>query len=215
MDHLIIEKFRYAELNQAVDILTEAFITNPAYSIIFKKKDQLKDGLRWLFRTNLLLINEKEILTQVVKEKSTGNIIGIFTIIPPGGVKNTSSIYSKIGLPGFIFKFGINSLIRMLRMSDYNKKLLADSIGVPQYYYLSMVVIKKEYRGTGVGTYALKHAIEKLISSRPTCPFMGLTTQLPENVIFYSRLEFSKLDEGLADYKGDTYYNCNMRLKLY
>jgi hypothetical protein len=43
---------------------------------------------------------------------------------------------------------------------------------------------------------------------------IGLTTQLPENVTFYSRLGFNKLDEGYVDFKKDRYYNYNMKLKL-
>jgi len=76
-----------------------------------------------------------------------------------------------------------------------------------------MVVIKKEYQGKGVGSRALKQAIGELISSAPACRLMGLTTQLPENVTFYSRLGFEKIGEGEVYFKEDHYYNYNMRLK--
>jgi len=214
MDEFSIEKFRFAEINEVAGILTNAFITNPAYSIIFKKADQRTDGLFWLFKTNLLILNRNEPLTNVVKEKSTGRIIGTYTLIPPQGVKKSLSVYSKIGLPGFIMKFGMNSLTRMLKLDNYNKRLLAESIKIPEYHYLSMVVIKEEYRGKGVGSYVIRDAIKRLIASNHTCKTVGLTTQLPENVTFYSRLGFEILDNEPARFKEDEYFNCNMKLDL-
>jgi hypothetical protein len=215
MDNLFIEKIRSAEINEVANILTDAFKTNPAYSIIFQKKNQQEEGLLWLFKTNLLIINQNQLLTNVVKEKDTGKIIGTYTLIPPQGTKRTLSVYSKIGLPGFILKFGINPLVRMLGLDSYNKKLLTESVKTSEYYYLSMVTVRKEYRGTGIGTYAINCAVQELISSNPVCNLDGLTTQLPENVIFYSRLGFDRLDEGCVDFKGDKYFNCNMKLILY
>lgn len=214
MDNLVIEKIRKTEMNEVAGILTDAFKTNPAYSIIFRKNDQLEDGLLWLFRTNLFILNRKQALTRVVKEKKTGEIIGTFTIVPPQGIKKDLLTYLKIGIPHFISKFGIKPLVRMLDLDDYNKKLLNKSMEISEYYYLHMVVVKEEYRGSGVGSFVLKCAIQELIASEPTCNLLGLTTQLPENVIFYSRLGFHKLDEGTVDFKGNRYYNCNMKLDL-
>jgi GNAT superfamily N-acetyltransferase len=214
MNDFFIEKIRHSEINKVADILTDTFKTNPAYSIIFRKEQQLEDGLLWLFKTNLFIINQKQLLTSVVKEKNTGKIIGTYTLIPPQGTKTTFSAYSKIGLPRFILKFGINPLVRMFSLDSYNKKLLKESMKIPEYYYLSMFVVGKEYQGKGIGSYAIKHAIRELEASNPVCNLVGLTTQLPENVIFYSRLEFEKLDEGYVNFNGDEYYNCNMRKKL-
>jgi len=214
MKALLIEKILSSEINEVADILTDAFITNPAYSIIFKRKSQQREGLLWLFKASLIINNHKQTLTSVIKEKDTGKIIGTFTLIPPQGVKKGISIYSKIGILGFISKFGLKSLTRMLDLERYNKLSLTKSIKNSEYYYLSMVVIREEYRGTGIGSYAIKHAIQELISSNPACNLIGLTTQLPENVTFYSQLGFDKLDEGYINFKGDRYYNYNMKLNI-
>lgn len=214
MEKFLIEKIQETEYDEVACVLTDAFITNPAYSIIFRNKEKREKGLLWLFRTNLFMLNRKQALTNVVKEKDTGKIIGTYTVIPPEGIKNDHSIYLKVGIPGFILRFGINSLSRMLSLDNYNKKLLTDSMKTSIYYYLSMVVIKEECRGTGIGTYMIRSAIEELVSSGPVCKEMGLTTQLPENVVFYSRLGFHPLDEGYADFRGDRYFNCNMKLDL-
>jgi len=214
MKALLIEKINHSEMNEVAGILTDAFKTNPAYSIIFKKKNQLKEGLLWLFKTSLILNNHKQTLTRVIKEKNTGEIIGTYTLIPPQGVKNGISIYLKIGILGFISKFGLKSLFRMLDLDKCNKSSLKKSIKDSEYYYLSMVVIREGYRGTGIGSYAINSAIQELISSNPVCNLIGLTTQLPENVTFYSRLGFDTLDEGYIDFKGDRYYNCNMKISI-
>ena len=214
MKALLIEKIHSSEINEIAEILTDAFITNPAYSLIFKRKSRQREGLLWLFKTSLKLNNQKQILTSVIKDKDKGKIIGTFTLIPPQGVKKSVSFYSKIGLPSFISKFGIKSLTRMLGLERCNQVSLAKSIKISKYYYLSMVVIREAYRGTGIGSYAIKYAIQELIASNPACKIIGLTTQLPENVTFYARLGFEKLDEGLIDFKGDKYYNYNMKLNF-
>ena len=212
MDKLLIEKIQETEFDEVARVLTDAFLTNPAYSIIFKEPDKREAGLLWLFRSNLFILNRKQTLTNVVKERSTGKIIGTFTVVPPEGVKKDTGVYLKIGIPGFIVKYGMNSLSRMLSLDNYNKQLLTDSMKTSVYYYLSMVVIRQEYRGTGIGTHAIRSAIEGLTASDPVCKVMGLTTQLPENVVFYSRLGFRTLDDTHADFRGDSYFNCNMKL---
>ena len=214
MKSLLIEKMHHSEIDEVADILTDAFETNPAYSIIFTKKNQQREGLLWLFKASLILNNYKQTLTRVIKEKDTRKIVGAFTLIPPQGVKNGISIYSKIGIYGFISKFGMKPFIRTLGLDKCNKLSLRESMKTSEYYYLSMVVIRKEYRGAGIGSYAIKQAVQELISLNPACNLIGLTTQLPENVTFYSRLGFVKLDEGFIDFKGDRYYNYTMKLNI-
>jgi ribosomal protein S18 acetylase RimI-like enzyme len=211
MKELLIEKMQYSEMDEVAGLLTDSFLTNPAYALIFRKEDQRRDGLFWVFKASLILNNRKRALTYVVKKKDTPGIIGTFTLVPPEGVKNGLSAYLKTGLPGFIAKFGPGPLMRMIGLDNCNKKSLARSIKAPEYYYLSMVVIREDFRGTGIGSHAIEYAIREVISSNSGCKLMGLTTQLPENVSFYSRLGFEKLDEGYIDFKGDRYYNYTMK----
>lgn len=214
MKQLKINKLQNSEIDKVADILTCAFISNPAYSIIFTDKNQLKNGLFWLFKTNLFILNQQQKLTNVIKEKDTEEIIGTYTLIPPCGIKTSILSYLRVNIPGFIFRFGINSLFRMLSLDKINKKTLLESMKTSEYYYLSMVAIKKEYRGKGVGSYVIQNAIQELISSKPDCNLLGLTTQLPENETFYSRLGFVTLDKGYIYFKKDKYYNYNMKFNL-
>ncbi len=215
MKEITIEKIHISEMDEVACLLADTFETNPAYAGIFQNKSSLKEGLLWLFKANLIINNHKQVLTRVIKEKNTGKIIGTLTLIAPGGAKSGFSAYLKTGLAGFILKFGINTFIRMLRLDNQNKTSLKKAMKTPKYYYLSMVAVREESRGAGIGSYAVKRIIEELVSSKPECNFMGLTTQLPENVIFYSKLGFKKLDEGYAGLKDGKYYNCNMKLNLY
>lgn len=209
-----IEELKKDEYEKVAAMLTDAFESNPAYALIFTKKDKLREGLLWLFKTNLFLINRRMSVTKIVREKETGKIIGVFSLLPPGGVKPKLSDYLKIGLPGFISKFGFRTLHKMLGMDSYNKGLLTKAIGTSEYYYLSMVAIKEEYRGTGIGSFMITHCLNELRSTERECHTVGLTTQLPENVTFYSRLGFEKLDEGEVRFMEDRYYNYNMKLDL-
>lgn len=211
INNFTIEQMQASDINEVTAILTNAFYTNPAYSAIFKSKTHLKEGLFWLFKTSLIINNQKKALTRVVKEKSSKEIVGTFTLIPPQGVKKDISIYSKIRLGSFISRFGLSTFFRMLSLDAKNKKLLAESLNHAEHYYLSMVVVKEEYRGCGIGSFMMKDAIENLIASEPTYNLIGLTTQLPENVIFYSRLGFSKLNDGYVTFRESKYYNCNMK----
>jgi predicted N-acetyltransferase YhbS len=214
LNEITIHKIQKSEIEEVADILTDAFLTNPAYSLIFKKKNQRRAGLLWLFKTNLLMINEKQVLTSVVKDKTTGKIIGTYTLIPPSGVNSSISTYLKANIPSFILKFGVDALFRMLILDGINKKTLKKSMRTSDFQYLSMVAIKKEYRGKGIGSEVINCAIQELTSLQSTCNLLALTTQLPENEMFYSRLGFITLDKGYIDFKKDKYYNYNMKIDL-
>jgi len=214
MNTYITEPLRYSEIDKVSSLLADAFITNPAYSAIFKNKERLEEGLLWLFKANLLIHNQQQTLTMVIKECETKEIIGTFTLIPPQGIKKSISIYTKVGIGRFISRFGLNTLIRMLRLDSLNKKQLSDSLKNSEHYYLSMVAIKEEYRGKGVGSLVLRNTITELANNQFECHLLALTTQLLENVTFYSRLGFDKLDEGYVVFKEIKYYNYNMKLDL-
>ncbi len=209
-----IEDLQHNDHEKVAALLTDAFESNPAYALIFNEKDKLRDGLFWLFKTNLFLINRRISVTKVVKEKKSGEIIGVYSLLSPGGVKSQFSDYLNIGLFRFIFKFGLRTLHKMLAMDSYNKQLLTNAIGTNEHYYLSMVVIKEAYRGTGIGSYMIATCLEELRSVERKCHVVGLTTQLPESVTFYTRLGFQKLDEGEVQFKQDRYYNYNMKMSL-
>ena len=215
MDNFLIEPIQQAEIEKVGSLLADTFVTNPAYASVFKNKHNLKEGLQWLFTASLVINNQKHPLTMTIKEKKSEEIIGTFTLIPPQGVENTLSIYTKIGIGGFVSKFGPGALIRMLKLDAINKNLLKKSLENSTHYYLSMVAIKEEYRGKGTGSMVLKKVINDLINSSPLCRTIGLTTQLPENVVFYSRLGFTKLDEGYVTFRENKYYNYNMKYDLY
>lgn len=209
-----IEKLQQSDIEKVAALLADTFETNPAYALIFKKKDTLWDGLYWLFKTNLILINKRGTVTSVAKEKATGNIIGVYSLLPPGGVKSAFIDYWHIDLPQFIVKFGFGTLQKMLGMDSYNKQLLNEAIHTNEYYYLSMVAIKQEYRGEGIGSFIIRNCIDELKSRERKCHLVGLTTQLPENVTFYAKLGFQKLNEGEVQFKENRYYNYNIKYDL-
>jgi ribosomal protein S18 acetylase RimI-like enzyme len=213
-DNCYIEKIQIHELNEVAGILTDAFETNPAYASIFNQKN-LREGLIRLFGISLFLLNRQQILTKVVKEKNTGQLTGVFTLIPPGGVRRTFDDYLQTGLPGFVYQFGLSAFCRMLRLENFNKKILTEAIQSEKYYYLSMVAVKEKYRGKGIGSFAIQSCLNELFETERNCHLLGLTTQLPENVSFYSHLGFEKINEGEVFFnKKIHYYNYNMKLNL-
>ncbi|MBN9302522.1 MULTISPECIES: GNAT family N-acetyltransferase [Dysgonomonas] len=209
-----IDKLKESEYDEAATILVDAFESNLAYASIFVNKDKLRDGLFWLFKTNLFLINRRQSVTKVVRMKNSMEIIGIFSLLPPNGIKSELRDYLKIGIPRFIMSFGFSALRTMLKMDALNKQLLTNAIGANEYYYLSMVAVKANHQGSGIGSYMIDNCLQKLRSINRICHTVGLTTQLPENVTFYTRLGFQKLDEGEIQLKKGCYYNYNMKLNL-
>lgn len=209
-----IDKLKESEYDEAATILVDAFESNLAYASIFVNKDRLRDGLFWLFKTNLFLINRRQSVTKVVRMKNSMEIIGVFSLLPPNGIKSELRDYLKIGIPQFIMNFGFSALRTMLKMDALNKQLLTNAIGANEYYYLSMVAVKVNYQGSGIGSYMIDNCLQKLRSINRICHTVGLTTQLPENVTFYTRLGFQKLDEGEIQLKKGCYYNYNMKLDL-
>lgn len=212
MDNIRTEKIQAREFEQVALILTNAFETNAAYSLIFNHTNKLREGLLWLFKTNLYLSNRRKTVTNVIKENNSNNIIGTFSLIPPEGIKKSFSDYFHIGLPEFVLKFGIRTLVKMLKADSVNKNVLKNAIRAEKYYYLSMVAVKEEYRGKGIGSSVIKNCLDELTKTEKNCRLIGLTTQLPENVSFYSRLGFLKIDEGYITFKeNNKYYNRNMK----
>jgi len=209
-----IDNLKESEYEEAATILVDAFESNLAYASIFVNKDRLRDGLFWLFKTNLFLINRRQSVTKVVRMKNSMEIIGVFSLLPPNGIKSELRDYLKIGIPQFIMSFGFSALRTMLKMDALNKQLLTNAIGANEYYYLSMVAVKANYQGSGIGSYMIDNCLQKLRSINRICHTVGLTTQLPENVTFYTRLGFQKLDEGEIQLKKGCYYNYNMKLYL-
>lgn len=214
-NNIQIEKLEAKDLEIVAQMLADTFTANPAYASIFRNKGKLRNGLYWLFRTNLFLLNKRVSVTNILKDTSSKEIIGVYSLLPPKGVKFTIADYLQVGIPQFIFKFGLSPLVRMLELDSLNKKQLKDMIGVNEYYYISMVAIRENYRGTGLGSMMLGNCLGKLKEEKETCSVVGLTTQLPENVEFYSRLGFRLLDEKEIQFRESKYYNYNMRLDLF
>ena len=212
--HFTIEKMQLSEIDEVATILTHAFKTNPAYSIIFNETNNPVEGLLWLFKTNLFLLNRKQQLTYVVKEKNSRKAVGTYSLIPPEGAGTPFSAYLHIGILQFISHFGFSPLRKMMSIDDVNKETLKESIKTNRYYYLSMVAIKEDYRGMGVGSYAIRSCLKSLSLIKRDCNIIGLTTQLPENVSFYSNLGFEKIGEGEISFKNDKYYNYNMKYMI-
>lgn len=209
-----IGKLQKSDIEKVAAMLADTFASNPAYTLIFTRKDKLWDGLFWLFKTNLFLLNQRVLVTSVLKEKESGHIIGVYSLLPPGGIRPHFKDYLQIGLPRFVLKFGFGTLHKMLGMDAYNKRLLTKALNTNEYYYVSMVAVKEEYRGTGIGSFMIKNCIDELKAKDRKCHVVGLTTQLSENVTFYTRLGFQKLNEGEVEYEQHRYYNYNMKLDL-
>jgi ribosomal protein S18 acetylase RimI-like enzyme len=74
-----------------------------------------------------------------------------------------------------------------------------------------MVVVNAAYRRKGIGSFAVNSCLDEVCATENHCHLLGLTTQLPENVSFYSRLGFEVINEGEVVFEKNRYYNWNMK----
>jgi N-acetylglutamate synthase-like GNAT family acetyltransferase len=78
-----------------------------------------------------------------------------------------------------------------------------------------MVAVKEKYQGTSIGSYMIANCLNELRSNtKRSSHIVGLTTQLPQNETFYTRLGFKTIEEGNVQFKQECYYNYNMKLIL-
>lgn len=134
-----IREIAQSEFDDVAHIMTDAFVTNPAYSLIFRNKEHLAEGLLWVFKANLLIHNRNQALTKVIIDNHSDKIIGTYTLVPPEGMKKSISAYFSIGIPHFLYRFGVKPLLRMQDLDACNKKAIVDSMETSKFHYLSMV----------------------------------------------------------------------------
>ncbi len=212
--HLEIEKLSLKDYEIVASLLTDVFETNPAYALLFDRKKQLREGLFWVFKTNLFLLNREKTVTRIVRNTATGEILATYSMLPPSGIHTHLTDYLKIGLPRFLARFGIPVLRKIIAMDAYNKEQLETALETNDYYYLSMVAVQNTYQGKGIGSLMMKNCLDHLAATERNCNLVGLTTQLPENVTFYTRFGFEKVNEGTLYFQQNSYYNYNLRLQL-
>jgi hypothetical protein len=192
----VVRKMAPRDIDEVAELLADVFADNPAYCQIFRPKDTIR-GLCWLFKRNLLLNQRYGVVRVICLPGADGQIIGTFSLVPPGSDAPSVVDYLKLGLLNMPFKFGLPALIRMFALMNQNQgKISAAAKGAP-CWYLGLVAVSRMHRNNGIASGALTRAFGELEASSRVV----LSTQLESNVRFYARLGFQLLAENHMGYR--------------
>jgi len=182
--------------NTAVILLANAFHDNPAHTYIYPEENIRREQMQWLMRKNL---NVQFSLGQSFAEKSSeGSIMAMGFWHPPDTPQVNPIQLLRFGFFLMPFIHGMPAFKRMLntvkQIEDRRKNILNGRSS----WYLNDMVVSPDLRGQGLGKRVLNNQLESLIV--PSRQPATLTTQKPENVIFYRSLGFKVVnDEMIRD----------------
>jgi len=175
-----------ALLPSAAELLADAFFTNPAHSYICPDPARRRAQLEWLLGGNLRLqpdLGASFCLADGLVVKA----MGFWTRSDAAGIGLLAKL--RAGLLAAPLRLGAGGVRRLFEVTSAIERHLARSLTDRPYWYLNNMVVRKELRGTGVGSQLLGEQLQLVTGKEPGLA-VALSTQRPENVTFYRRLGF-------------------------
>jgi len=196
-----------SHIEKCAHVMAQAFCDSPSYKYIFQNFAQEKDrihALQWIFTRNMYLLFRKypSALRGMVKATQNSNgeatttekeqVVACFSFAPNPHQKKSFVELLSIGLWQVPFRFGLGSYRRLLQVVEDMENKYAKSFDMAEenYIMLERMVVLPEYQGQGLGTKALKAALEESTNVE-----VRLSTQEERNVTFYKRLGFEVAGE--------------------
>lgn len=209
-----IEKLQPQDVEESARLLTKTFSPNPVYKQIFRNPKHATSGLYHMFRAELMLQNDQTTFSKVVKSTKNNQIVGLCTLLPPKRPNNRLITYTKLKPVLIIRKFGLPPLWRMRKLDHANHAALDHAMKQKKYNYLAALAVSKELQGEGIGSFLLHDCLDNFSKQKTGSNTIALTTQLPENVTFYQKAGFKKIEESTVTAGNMSYYNYCMKIKL-
>jgi len=175
-----------ALLPSAAELLAEAFFTNPAHTYICPDPTRRRAQLEWLLGGNLRLQPDLR-ASFCLHDGPAVNAMGFWTRsdLPTAGLL----AQLRAGLLAAPLRLGPGGVRRMFEVTGAIARHLRASLADTPYWYLNNMVVRKELRGSGVGSRLLAEQLPVVAEAEPDFA-VALSTQRPENVTFYRRLGF-------------------------
>lgn len=184
-------------INEAAQVMSEAFSDSPAYNYIFQHDQEYRrHALEWLFRRNLRLVCRRypSALRGILNEM--GQVVACFLWTPSPHHQSSTWDMLVAGMWLVPYRFGIPTLMRLMQLADdfdgCQKRFFDNNNGSSSnnnFVLLERMAVRSDCRGVGFGTQALQSVISQ--THRPMC----LATQEERNVRFYQRLGYSVVGE--------------------
>ena len=188
---MIPGRLTMADRAAAADLLTEAFLDNPAHAYIYPDPAKRRRQLRWLMYVNLA--GQLEVGQSFAEKTSDGAIAAMGFWHPPGSPKTSLLQLARFGFLAMPFVHGWPSFERMLKSVDELEERRGDGLVGRKSWYLNNMVVAAAHRGAGVGSRILRRQLGEVVD--PSGYPASLTTQRAENVTFYAKLGFRVTDD--------------------
>lgn len=183
---LVVRPLTAALLPSAARLLARAFFSNPAHVYVCPDARRRMAQLECLLGENLrmqpdlresfCLAQDSSVAAMGFWTRSDAPRIGALARIRRGGVS-------------VALRLGLRSLRRAFEVAGEIDRHLDATLGQQPYWYLNNMVVSEALRGGGIGSRLLSQQLGILADKEP--PFaVALSTQRPENVVFYGRLGF-------------------------
>jgi GNAT superfamily N-acetyltransferase len=187
----------------AAELLTEAFFDNPAHAFIYPDPATRRERLRWLMYANLGA--QLELCRSFGEKDEPGAIAAMGFWHAPGAPKASAEMLARFGFLEMRILHGADAFARMSESVAELEERRTRCLSGRESWYLNNMVVARAYRGRGAGSRLLRRQLDEVVdpSGRPA----SLTTQRPENVVFYRRLGFEVADQDSVILGADSFPN--------
>jgi GNAT superfamily N-acetyltransferase len=191
----------------AAALLAEAFHSNPAHVYICPDPQTRFEKLEWLLgrnlrrqpelRTSFCLADGTHVIAMGFWTRSTAPRIGILRQL-------------RAGLLAAPFRLGPGDFLRALEVAREVDLGIERAVPDRAFWTLNNMVVHKDHRGSGIGSRLLREQLSFVSETEPDHA-IALSTQRPENVVFYRRLGFQSVSEHTIGTGRRAFRNWRMR----
>lgn len=179
---------------QATQVLTRAFLTDLAYSIIFPDEAERKQALQRLFGA---VVGYSLVYGLV---HTTEAMEGAACWLSPGNTEITlwRMLRTGLGLQRAVVRFSPEARQRVLAVLDYMDEIHKRQAPGP-HWYLWLVGVEPDAQGRGIGSRLIQPVLTRADEEGLPC---YLETQTEWNVAFYQKRGFEVMTDGVVPDQG-------------
>ena len=180
-----------AEFQQATELLTAAFLDNPAHVYILPDASSRRGRLRWLLGRNVRLQASVGRGFGLVDD---GRLDAMGYWHAPGAPEIGPRLMLRHGLALAPLRLGPAAGRRLRETTDAVERARQRAVAGRPSWLLNNMVVRETRRGSGLGSQLLAAEVADIRARDDRSP-ITLATQRPENVTFYGRLGFEVASE--------------------
>ena len=187
----------------AAELLAQSFFSNPAHVYICPDPAARFDQLAWLLGGNLRIQPDLE-SSFCLAHDSIVDAMGFWAKPLPPEIGVLSRI--RAGILAAPLRLGLQGVRRLQEVTRAIDRHRDQALGHQPVWFLNNMVVRKDLRGTGLGTKLLSEQLS-IVEEREPGAVTALATQRVENVAFYRRLGFEVAWDDTIGQGADSFRN--------